>query len=149
MTKEVQHELGSARLPRNYRAVYAVLCDLGLGEHAGAGEIYVAARKRQPTIGYSTVYRALERLTTLGLITEVRVPGAQSILYEPVRAAHAHFFCQSCRSVQDVAFDLPSTAVGDLARRYGVSIDKTELTFEGLCRACAQRALTLPADHAL
>ena len=89
MTKEVQHELGSARLPRNYRAVYAVLCDLGLGEHAGAGEIYVAARKRQPTIGYSTVYRALERLTTLGLITEVRVPGAQSILYEPVRAAHA------------------------------------------------------------
>ncbi len=88
------------KLPKNYQLVYDVVCAQPHGAHAAAGEIYAEARRRQSSIGYSTVYRALDRLRDTGLVHEVRVPGATGALYEVARHGHAQlgFACDFAAS---------------------------------------------------
>ena len=124
------------RLPKNYRLVYDILCEQAAGAHATPGEIYAQARRRQPQIGHSTVYRALDRLRDLGLILEVRVPGAAAALYEPTRSGHAHFLCDRCGQVEDIDYALPPTLFDDVAASRGVAITTASLTLHGLCARC-------------
>ncbi len=62
-------------LPKNYRLIYDIVEASGAGRHLTSSEIYAKARKRRPGIGFSTVYRGLERLRNLGLVSELHVPG--------------------------------------------------------------------------
>ncbi|MCW6510429.1 Fur family transcriptional regulator [Lichenifustis flavocetrariae] len=127
---------GRPKLPKNYRLIYGVLCAQAEGHHAAASEIHAAARQLQPGIGYSTVYRALDRLRDLGLVLEVRLPGSASALYEPARPGHAHFHCVECGCVEDVDYSLPVTDLSALAQRYRIEIDSVVTTFNGFCDRC-------------
>ena len=127
---------GRPKLPKNYRLIYDVLCAQAEGHHASASEIHVAAKRLQPGLGYSTVYRALDRLRDLGLVLEVRLPESTSALYEPARPGHAHFHCVACGRVEDVEFSLPEPELAALARRHHIEIDTVVTTFNGLCRHC-------------
>src|SRR5215207_7598969 len=115
------------RLPKNYRLVYDILCEQAAGAHATPGEIYAQARRRQPQIGHSTVYRALDRL---------RVPGAAAALYEPTRSGHAHFLCDRCGQVEDIDYALPPNLFDDMAASRGVAVTTASLTLHGLCARC-------------
>ncbi len=128
------------RLPRNYRIVHDVVAAQAPGRHAAAHDIYLEAKRRQPTIGYSTVYRALDRLCLEGLVQEVRVPGAASALYEPSRHGHAHFLCTGCGRVEDVDYALPPADLAALDRVHGIAIAAVSLTFNGLCPRCRVKA---------
>ncbi len=124
------------RLPKNYRLVYDVVCEQAAGAHAAPGAIYAEARRRQPQIGQSTVYRALDRLRDLGLVLEVRVPGAASALYEPARSGHAHFLCERCGQVEDVEYTPPLDAFSNIAAIHGADITAVSLTLHGVCARC-------------
>lgn len=124
------------KLPRNYQVVFDVVNAQAEGEHAAAGEVYAAAKRLQAGIGYSTVYRALDRLRDLGLVLEVRVPGSSSALYEAARANHAHFRCEQCGRIDDIPYELPAGEVRALAERCRVAISDVVLTFNGRCAAC-------------
>lgn len=125
------------KLPKNTRLVLDVVGSQPLGQHVPAHEVYAAARRRQASIGVSTVYRALERLCVAGLVHAVRVPGAASVLYEPARISHAHFLCVSCGGVADIDYDVPAGDIAGLNARHGLAIRSTALTFSGLCGRCA------------
>ncbi|MDX7951696.1 transcriptional repressor [Lichenihabitans sp. Uapishka_5] len=124
------------KLPKNYKLIYDVLCAQAEGHHASASEIHGAAKQLQPGLGYSTVYRALDRLRDLGLVLEVRLPESASALYEPARPGHAHFHCVGCGRVDDVAFSLPEPELAALAKRHDIEIDTMVTTFNGLCQGC-------------
>ena len=126
----------SKKLPRNYQLVFDVVASLSVGQHAAAGEVYEAARRRQPGLGYSTVYRALNRLTQLGMVLEVSVPGQSGALYEPSRGSHAHFSCQDCGRIVDVDYAMPTSEVALVAQRAGLQIADASVTFVGRCDAC-------------
>ena len=93
----------------------------------------------QPRIGHSTVYRALDRLSELGLVLEVRVPGTASALYEPARASHAHFVCTRCGRVDDIDHALPPSDFDALAEAHDLAVTDVSLTLHGLCGACRRR----------
>ena len=142
----MEHAAGRPKLPKNHRLIYDVLCEQAEGHHASAGEIHIAARQRHPGLGYSTVYRALDRLRDLGLVLEVRLPGSASALYEPARPGHAHFHCVACGRVEDVEYSLPSQDLAQLSERHGVEIDTVVTTLNGLCSLC--RAASAPRSPA-
>lgn len=125
------------KLPKNTRLVLDLVSAQPLGQHVPAHEVYAAARRRQVSIGVSTVYRALERLCAAGLVHAVRVPGATSVLYEPARTGHAHFLCSGCGDVADIDYDLPAGDIAGLNARHGLAIRSAALTFSGLCGRCA------------
>lgn len=125
------------RLPPNHQLVYEVVRAQPPGVHATVGDIFAIARERHRRIGYSTVYRALNRLCDLGLVAEVQTPGRGPALYEPARPRHAHFHCDSCGSVHDVDYTLPAAMLDEIARRCGGAISGASLALHGICARCA------------
>ncbi|HTQ33215.1 MAG TPA: transcriptional repressor [Stellaceae bacterium] len=126
----------AARLPKNYQLVLAVVRSLGRGTHATTREIFAEAKRKQPRLGYSTVYRALLRLRDLGEVAEVNIPGLPSAVYESATSKHAHFHCQKCGRVEDISF---VGEVGDLAKivQTNHSINDLSLILHGICADCA------------
>lgn len=123
-------------MTKNHRLVLEVVRERGSGTHLSMNEVHAFARERQPRIGFTTVYRALARLREEGLVSEIRLPGAEAAYFEPVGPSHAHFRCSTCGAVSDVAYALPAGATDEIARREGVEIRDIRLSFHGTCSAC-------------
>jgi len=128
------------RLPKNYSLVRETVREHGTGRHLTATDVHALARRRQPRIGYSTVYRALNRLASLGLVSEVLVPGAGVTYYESVADPHAHFRCTQCGRVDDLDYRLPKAAVARIAREHGFEISDALVNLAGRCSACREAA---------
>lgn len=124
-------------LPKNYQLIYDIVEASGIGRHLTPAQIYTKALKRRPGIGFSTVYRGLERLRDLGFVSELRVPGVEAATYEPSGPRHAHFRCSECGEIEDVAYAIPPRTLKALALEHGFTIDSERVTFEGRCADCA------------
>lgn len=131
--------VNAPRLAKNYAMVYDIVAAHGEGRHFSAADVFEQAKGRQPGIGETTVYRALARLRELGLLAEISLPGSGSALYELASAAHAHFYCESCGSVQDVQYVLSPDVIDDLAKRNGAQIGHVHLSLHGRCATCTDR----------
>ncbi len=127
----------AVKLPKNYQLIHKIVEESGVGRHLTSSEIYAKALRRRPGIGLSTVYRGLERLRDLGLLSEVSVPGAEAATYEPAAPRHAHFRCTACGEIEDVAYAIPARTIKALALQHGFMIENERVTFEGRCTACA------------
>ncbi len=127
----------AVKLPKNYQLIHKIVEESGVGRHLRPSDIYAKALRRRPGIGFSTVYRGLERLRDLGLVSEVNVPGADATTYEPAAPPHAHFRCSSCGEIEDVAYAIPARTIKALATQHGFTIDSERVAFEGRCSACA------------
>ncbi|MBD5654160.1 MAG: transcriptional repressor [Candidatus Eremiobacteraeota bacterium] len=141
-------ESALAALPKNYRLVYDIVLESGLGLHLTTHEIVTRTRERRPKTGFSTVYRALARLRDLGLVAEIIVPGSDSATYEPIGDDHAHFHCRHCGRIQDVPFTVPAETLANLSASTGLGIEFGVVTFTGSCVTCAG-ALRPPAATSL
>jgi Fe2+ or Zn2+ uptake regulation protein len=126
----------SKRLPHNYQLVYDVVRSQPPGAHAAAGDIFARAKAVKATLGYSTVYRALNRLCELGFVHEVHVPGMNGALYEEAKSSHAHFVCRACGRIDDVDCDAPLGAIRSLIEDRAGAVDGITLTVHGLCADC-------------
>ncbi|MBV9027833.1 MAG: transcriptional repressor [Candidatus Eremiobacteraeota bacterium] len=124
-------------LPKNYALIYEIVKASGIGRHLTSGEVYAKALKRRPGIGLATVYRGLERLRALGLVSEVYAQGAGAATYEPAGPRHAHFRCSRCGAIEDVDYAIPARTLSALAARHRFEIDAERVTFEGRCAACS------------
>jgi Fur family ferric uptake transcriptional regulator len=123
------------KLPANYQLIYDIVQASGIGRHLTPSDIFTKALKRRPGIGFSTVYRGLERLRDLGLVSELYVPG-DAATYEPFGPRHSHFRCSACGKIEDVAYAIPPRTLKTLARQNGFKIASERVTFEGRCAAC-------------
>ena len=123
-------------LPKNYRLIYEIVEESGLGRHLTPSEIYVRALKRRSGIGLTTVYRGLKRLCDLGLVAELHVPGVDAAAYELSGPHHAHFRCDGCGQIEDVAYAIPARTIKALARQ-GFQIQSERVIFKGRCAICA------------
>ncbi|HTV73201.1 MAG TPA: transcriptional repressor [Candidatus Acidoferrales bacterium] len=124
------------QLPKNYAFLLELLREREPGTHHSTAEIFAEARRRLPTIGYSTVQRGLRRLASLGLVMEVHLPGSDAALYEPMSEGHAHFACRNCATTLDVPYVTPERVLRRLASALSLTITGEALTFTGLCAAC-------------
>ena len=101
-----------------------------------ATEICQAAKRKIPSLGMATVYRAIKQFVSDGYIRVVQIPGV-SPHYESSDRHHHHFFlCQQCRRL----FDLLGCVrgVGALAPS-GFRVQRHEIVLYGECAACAAR----------
>ena len=124
-------------LPKNYQLIHDIVTESGIGRHLTPTDIYAKAIERRPGIGISTVYRGLERLRDLGLVSELYVPGVDAATYEPSGPRHAHFRCSACGAIEDVAYAIAPRTIKALALQHGFTIDCERVTFEGRCAACS------------
>lgn len=84
----------------------------------------------------TTLYRNVEVLQKLGIITEVKFSSKEAY-YELAGRHHHHIICESCGKVSDIEnckIDLPN----NIFKKAGFkTINHHSLEFFGLCKTCA------------
>ncbi|MFI2611766.1 Fur family transcriptional regulator [Kitasatospora sp. NPDC018619] len=118
------------------RRVVAEVLD-GDHVHLTADEVHARAAERLPEISRATVYNTLGELVTLGEVVEVATDG-RAKRYDPnAHRPHQHLVCTGCGAIRDV--HPQGDPLGDLPaeQRYGFAVAQVEVTYRGLCPACA------------
>ena len=106
--------------------------------HISAEEIYVQVVAKYPHVNISTVYRTLELLKRLGLVTETDLGGGR-VRYHPAdKGHHHHLVCQECGRIIDLDESVLSSVKSRLLREYKFSADLRHLAIFGRCANCSQ-----------
>jgi Fur family ferric uptake transcriptional regulator len=105
-------------------------------EHITAPEIYNRVRVKYPWINKSTVYRALELLKKLDLVTETELGGDRLYYHHIEKGHHHHLICQKCQRVIDIDESTFSPLEDTLRRKYKFQADLRHLGIQGHCLRC-------------
>lgn len=118
------------------RRVVAEVLD-GEHVHLTADEVHARATARLPEVSRATVYNTLGELVSLGEVIEVATDG-RAKRYDPnAHRPHQHLVCSGCGAIRDVhPTGDPLTALPD-SERFGFAVSGAEVTYRGLCPACA------------
>src|SRR5688572_20467660 len=83
-----------------------VIVDLFLRthEHVSIDELLARVRKKNPRVGYATVYRTLRLLVDSGLAMERQFSDGQT-RYEVTGAHHDHLICRKCNLILEFEND--------------------------------------------
>jgi Fe2+ or Zn2+ uptake regulation protein len=105
--------------------------------HMSAEELALAVQTQAPDVHLSTIYRNLEELEQLGVISHSHLGHGPSS-YLLATHAHAHFICANCGTM----IEAPEAYFRSLARSakadLGFTIDPKHFAILGRCAACSE-----------
>ena len=107
-------------------------------EHLSAEQIAERAEQLRPGIHRATVYRALDALGDLGLVTHVHLgkSGTTYHLAGELAAPHLHVRCTECGSVLDVDGKTLDPVRRKLHKELGFRLDADHVALLGTCSNC-------------
>jgi len=110
---------------------------LELANHPTAEQVYEAVLPRLPGISKTTVYRALESLARLGVITKACHPGAAA-RFDGRTELHHHLICLSCDAVVDISDERLDALVVPDTSGFGFEVTDFKVQLRGICRRCRE-----------
>ena len=130
----------------------AVLDALAQHPHAGTDVLIAAVRETRP-VSHQAVYDVLHTLVGQGLVRRIQPAGSVARYELRVGDNHHHLVCRSCATVVDIDCAVGAAPCLDPAdvdvRAPGFVMDEAEVTYWGLCAACAGSTEPEPDDTAL
>ena len=105
--------------------------------HVSAEEILQHIRARYPNLNISTVYRTLELLKDLALVTETDMGDGRVRFHAMDKGRHHHLVCSGCGKVTDLEETELKPLSDVIASRYGFLADLRHLAIFGTCKECA------------
>jgi Fur family transcriptional regulator, ferric uptake regulator len=138
--KERLKEKGSKLTPQR-RATLNVIIQ-NKGEHLNTEEIYELVRKDCPEIGLATVYRTLQLLEEMDIISRINLDDGCSryeIKTDEEDHQHHHLICQQCSKIIEVKIDLLDHLEEEIEKEYDFDIKDHKLKFFGLCSDCKHK----------
>jgi Fur family transcriptional regulator, ferric uptake regulator len=106
-------------------------------EHATPDEILAHVRERASGVNISTIYRTLELLEEIGLVTHTHLSHGAPTYHSSAVPPHVHLVCRSCKTVYDVDPQAVQPLVDRLHDDEGFETDVAHLTVFGLCQKCS------------
>jgi len=104
-------------------------------EHATPDDILVEVRKTASGVNISTVYRTLELLEELGLVSHAHLGhGAPTD-----RHHHIHLVCRDCTNVIEADVSVAAEFTAKLRREFGFDTDMKHFAIFGRCKECAHK----------
>ena len=104
--------------------------------HISAEEIYAQVVAKYSHVNISTVYRTMELLKRLGLVTETDLGGGR-VRYHPVhKGRHHHLVCQECGRIIDLDEPVLYSLKDTLRREYDFEADLKHMAIFGRCAKC-------------
>jgi Fur family transcriptional regulator, ferric uptake regulator len=102
-----------------------------------AYDIETELREHGRAVGRASVYRVLEELLELGLVTKVELGQGQA-RYEPARPEHHHhhLLCDACGDIVPFDDDGLERAIAALSRRAEFDVTAHEIVLHGTCARC-------------
>ena len=132
ITKRLQ-ELGYRLTPQRMMIVAAVE---GSDDHISAEEIYTKVKAQYPHMNMSTIYRTLELLERLGLVTETDMGEGRVRYHSADKGHHHHLVCQKCGAIIDLDETLLFPLKDTLRQKYHFEADLRHLAIFGHCSGC-------------
>ena len=132
MTDELSHQ-GYRMTPQRLMIVSAIE---NSDNHISAEDIYAQVVAKYPNVNVSTVYRTLELLEQLGLVTKTEM-GVGRIMYHPIeKGHHHHLVCRECGITIDLDDSALSPLRESLLRDYQFNAELRHMGILGLCAGC-------------
>lgn len=108
----------------------------GVNGHLTGAELVERSRAIDPATTPSTVYRTLDILESLGLVSHSHgFEGRQEFHVNP-GADHGHLVCSGCGRSWELAADEVRALVGGLRSKRDFVVAIEHLSIEGRCGAC-------------
>jgi Fur family ferric uptake transcriptional regulator len=108
----------------------------GSDHHISAEEIYAQVCAKYPNVNISTVYRTLELLKELGLVTETDLGGGKFRYHSVEKGHHHHLICRKCGRIFELDEAVLNPVEGAILRKYGFKADLSHLAVFGNCVQC-------------
>jgi len=136
---EMESQFKQYRLTPQRRLVLEIFLE-NREKHLSAEEIYQLSRQKEE-IGLATIYRTLDLLEELGLLSKINFGDGRS-RYELIQDGlndthnHHHLICLNCGRIQEVEEDLLHKLEEIVERKHHFSIVNHNLQFYGYCNRC-------------
>ena len=118
------------------RLVLGAVTELG---HGTPEQVCERVQRSAASVNLSTVYRTLELLEELGVVSHTHL-GHGSPTYHPAsHADHLHLVCRRCGTVGEADLRHAAALAGAVRREQGFVTDVSHLSLHGLCADCAER----------
>jgi Fur family ferric uptake transcriptional regulator len=130
---EILREKGHRLTPQRMLVIEALH---NADKHISAEELYEQLHSRYPYANISTVYRTLELLKELHLVTETDFGEGYVRYHVAEKGHHHHLVCQTCGKIMDVEEVALYPLKDTLLRKYGFDADLRHLAISGECSKC-------------
>jgi Fur family ferric uptake transcriptional regulator len=108
--------------------------------HATPEEIGVQVQQTARGVNISTIYRTLELLEQIGMVTHTHLGHGAPTYHLASDADHVHLVCRECGEVTEVSPDTIRGLITALDEGQGFETDVGHLTVFGRCGTCRSRA---------
>ncbi len=112
--------------------------------HATPDQVWEQVRTASAPMSPSTVYRALELLEELDVVTHTHLGHGPPSYSLATHADHIHLVCHRCGAVQDADLRRAQQLADELVARCGFVADVGHLALDGVCTACAASSSPAP-----
>lgn len=109
------------------------------GSHLTTEELYDLVKKECPEIGLATVYRTVQLLEDLGVVSKLDLNDGcyrYELVHEDENHHHHHLICSDCGKVIEVQGDLLEVLEHEIESKYDFKIKNHSVKFYGICNEC-------------
>lgn len=112
------------------------------GSHLTTEELYDLVKKECPEIGLATVYRTVQLLEDLGVVSKLDLNDGcyrYELVHEDENHHHHHLICSDCGKVIEVQGDLLEVLEHEIESKYDFKIKNHSVKFYGICNECKNK----------
>ena len=106
--------------------------------HATPDQVHAEVAKTAAGVNITTVYRTLELLEELGLVTHAHLSHGAPTYHTVGEVQHVHLVCRVCERITEVASDLLAPLAQDLLREKSFLVDIGHVALFGICERCGE-----------
>ncbi|NGN64082.1 transcriptional repressor [Streptomyces sp. A7024] len=108
-------------------------------EHATPEDILTEVRKTASSVNISTVYRTLDLLQELGLVSHAHISHGAPTYHIASRHNHLHLVCRGCDEVLEADAAIAAPFAASLRETFGFETDLKHFAIYGRCGKCAAK----------
>lgn len=108
-------------------------------EHATPDDILAEVRRTADGINISTVYRTLDLLEELDLVSHAHLGHGAPTYHLAERHHHLHLMCRDCEKVLEADIEVAEPFRDRLRAAFGFDTDMKHFAIYGRCRECTAR----------
>ncbi|MDT3399181.1 Fur family transcriptional regulator [Streptomyces sp. B1866] len=109
-------------------------------EHATPDDILTEVRRTASGVNISTVYRTLELLEELGLVSHAHLGHGAPTYHVAARHHHLHLVCRDCTEVIEADLAVAEPFARRLRADFGFETDLKHFAIFGRCAGCSEGA---------
>jgi Fur family ferric uptake transcriptional regulator len=105
------------------------------GDHLSAERLAVEVQEISPDVHVSTIYRNLDELERLGVVTHTHL-GHGPATYHLAARRHGHLVCERCGETAEIPLSLFDSLRRHALSTHGFTVDPGHSAVMGLCGRC-------------